>query len=161
MKDKIYNHLDSLDIDYIKVNHAPLLNLDDCNKIQELNNKKLCKNLYLTTTNGNTRVFLIIDADKKFKTSIVSHKLGTSRLSFSSSDDTIAHLKTMPGSLSIMSLLFRENNNILLAIDKDVIDRELYLCHPCINNETLIIKSEEIKNKLIPSLNIEYKIIDI
>ncbi len=160
MKDKIYNHLDSLDIDYIKVNHAPLLNLDDCYKIPELNNKKLCKNLYLTTTNGNTRVFLIIDADKKFNTSIVSHKLGTSRLSFSSSDDTIAHLKTMPGSLSIMSLLFRENN-ILFAIDKDVLNRELFLCHPCINNETLIIKTEEIINKFIPSLNIEYKIIDI
>lgn len=161
MKDKIYTYLDSLNIEYNKVTHAPLLSIEDCYKIPELCGNKLCKNLYLTTTNGKTKVFLIIDADKKLKTSAVSHTLGTSRLSFCSAEDTIAELKTMPGSLSIMSLLFREDNEILLAVDKDVASRELFLCHPCKNDETLIIKTEEITNKLIPSLNIEYKIIDI
>ncbi len=158
---EVINYLDNLNISYELFNHKPVSSIEECKQIEDFIGGRICKNLFLKTTNGKIKILLIIDADKKFITKDISKKLETSRLSFCSSDEMIKHLNTAPGSLSIMSLIFDKCNSIGLAIDKDVIQDEFIYCHPCKNNATLKIKTKDVLDILIPSFNKEYKIIQI
>ena len=161
IKDEVIKYLDTLNIPYELFNHKPVSSIEECKQIEDFIGGRICKNLFLKTTNGKIKVLLIIDADKKFVTKDISKKLETSRLSFCTADEMIESLNTSPGSLSIMSLIFDKDNSIGLAIDKDVIQDEFIYCHPCQNDATLKIKTKDVIEILIPSFNREYKIIQI
>ena len=161
IKDEVIKYLDNLNISYELFNHKPVSSIEECKQIEDFIGGRICKNLFLKTTNGKIKILLIIDADKKFITKDISKKLETSRLSFCTADEMIEYLNTIPGSLSIMSLIFDKDNSVGLAIDKDVIRDEFIYCHPCQNDATLKIKAKDVIETLIPSFNREYKIIQI
>lgn len=164
MNDKINTvckHLESLGIAYEIIEHPPVSTIEECKKIEEIINDTICKNLLLRTTNGAVHYLLILRNDKRFVTGEISKKLGSSRLSFASGEEMESMLCTTPGSLSILSLIFNEKKNILLAIDKDVTKNEYFCCHPCDNTATLKIKSADILNVFLPSLGINPIIIEV
>ncbi len=161
IKDEVIKYLDNLNISYELFNHKPVSSIEECKQIEDFIGGRICKNLFLKTTNGKIKILLIIDADKKFVTKDISKKLETSRLSFCTADEMIEYLNTVPGSLSIMSLIFDKDNSVDLAIDKDVISDEFIYCHPCQNDATLKIKTKDVIETLIPLFNREYKIIQI
>ena len=161
IKDEVIKYLDNLNISYELFNHKPVSSIEECKQIEDFIGGRICKNLFLKTTNGKIKILLIIDADKKFITKDISKKLETSRLSFCTADEMTELLNTSPGSLSIMSLIFDKDNSVDLAIDKDVIRDEFIYCHPCQNDATLKIKTKDVIETLIPSFNREYKIIQI
>ena len=161
IKDEVIKYLDNLNISYELFNHKPVSSIEECKQIEDFIGGRICKNLFLKTTNGKIKILLIIDADKKFVTKDISKKLETSRLSFCTADEMIEFLNTSPGSLSIMSLIFDKDNSIGLAVDKDVIRDEFIYCHPCQNDATLKIKTKDVVETLIPSFSKEYKIIQI
>lgn len=161
VKDKVTEYLDKLNIDYRLIHHKTVSSIDECKSIEGLVGGVLCKNLFLTTTNKKVKYLLILDADKRFVTKDISKKLNVSRLSFASDDEMINLLNTTPGSLSIMSLIFDSSNDINLAIDKDVLCKEYFYCHPCENDATLVLKTCDIIDKLIPSLNKKLNILNI
>ena len=164
MNDKINSvckYLDSLGIVYEIIEHPPVSTIEECKKIEEIINDTICKNLLLRTTNGSVHYLLILRNDKRFVTGKISKKLGSSRLSFASGEEMEAMLCTSPGSLSILSLIFNEEKNILLAIDKDVAENEYFCCHPCDNTATLKIRSADILNVYLPSLGIKPIIIEV
>lgn len=157
----VCKHLESLGIAYEIIEHSPVSTIEECKKIEEIINDTICKNLLLRTTNGAVHYLLILRNDKRFVTSEISKKLGSSRLSFASGEEMESMLCTSPGSLSILSLIFNKEKNILLAIDKDVTENEYFCCHPCDNTATLKIKSTDILNIFLPSLGINPIIIEV
>ena len=164
MNDKISfvcDYLDKLNISYKKIEHSPAATIEECKKIEEILDDTICKNLLLRTTNGSAYYLLILRNDKRFVTGRISKILGSSRLSFASGEEMENMLCTSPGSLSILSLIFKSEKNISLAIDKDVIENEFFCCHPCDNTATLKIKSEDITKIFLSSLGIEPIIIEV
>lgn len=164
MNDKIKavcNYLEKLSIEYEIIEHSPASTIEECRKIEEIINDTICKNLLLRTTNGAVHYLLILRNDKRFVTGEISKKLGSSRLSFALGEEMEAMLNTSPGSLSILSLIFNKEKNILLAIDKEVAENKYFCCHPCDNTATLKIKTAEILNIFLPSLGIKPIIIEV
>ncbi len=157
----VCKHLGNLGIAYEMIEHPPVSTIEECKKIEEIINDTICKNLLLRTTNGSVHYLLILRNDKRFVTGEISKKLGSSRLSFASGEEMERMLRTSPGSLSILSLIFNEEKNILLAIDKDVTENEYFCCHPCDNTATLKIKSADILDIYLPSLGINPTIIEV
>ncbi len=163
MNDKIKlvcNYLNSISVDYKIIEHSPAATIEECKKIEEILNDTICKNLLLRTTNGSAYYLLILRNDKQFITSRISKLLGSSRLSFASGEEMEILLNTLPGSLSILSLIFDKDKKMKLAIDKDVIENEFFCCHPCDNSATLKIKTTDILNVYLPSLGISPIIIE-
>ena len=163
MNDKtvtVCGYLDGLGIDYKKFEHSPAATIEECKKIEEILNDTICKNLLLRTTNGSAYYLLILRNDKQFVTSRISKLLGSSRLSFASGEEMKNMLNTSPGSLSILSLIFDKEKAIRLAIDKDVIENKHFCCHPCNNSATLKIKTSDITDIFLPSLEIKPVIIE-
>ncbi len=147
----VCDYLKNLGIDYLIKTHDSAETLEKCAEIEKMIDGRICKNLFLQTTNGSAYYLLMMDSSKKFVTKEVSKALGSSRLSFSNGDKMEEMLRTAPGSLSITSLIFDKENKVSLAIDEDVLKEEFICCHPCDCTATLKIKTSDIVDILIPS----------
>ena len=142
---EVCRFLKELGIEFEYVTHSPAFTIEECLEIEKKIDGRICKNLFLRTTTGNSR---------KFVTKDISKKLGSSRLSFAGGEEMNDILNTEPGSLSITSLIFDKNKAVALAIDKDVAAEEYICCHPSDNTATLKIRTKDIEEKLLPYLKI-------
>ena len=158
---EICTYLKNAGIEFSLVTHSPAFTIEECAEVEKLIGGKICKNLFLQTTSGNTYYLLMLDGAKKFVTKDVSKKLGSSRLSFAPPEAMQSMLNTLPGSLSVTSLVFDKEKRVSLAIDSDILKEEFICCHPSDNSATLKIKTRDITEKLLPLLGIEHEIIEI
>lgn len=157
----VCDYLENSGVKYEIYHHEPAFTIDECRKIEEIIDGRICKNLLLATTTGNVYFLLMLSGEKKFVTKDVSKKLGTSRLSFASAEKMRELLNTEPGSLSVTSLFFDTEKKVSLAIDRDVLEEEFICCHPSNNTATLKIKTQDLTEKLLPSFGADPVIIDI
>ena len=80
---------------------------------------------------------LLMPGDKPFTTKFLTSQLNCARLSFAEADKMQEYLHTIPGSVSVLELIFDTDNNIQLVIDNDLMNDE-YICgHPGINTSTV------------------------
>lgn len=56
---------------------------------------------------------------------------------------------------------FDANFERLQVLDKEVLDEEYFGCHPCINTSTLLMKTSDVKEKILPALGHEYQVVEL
>lgn len=149
----VYNLLDSLNIEYERVDHEKTDTMEACAGIDHLLGITLCKNLFLCNRQKTIFYLLMMPASKVFKTKELSAQIGSARLSFASPEDMISHLDIEPGSVSVMGLMNDPENEVNLLIDKDLMSEEYFGCHPCVNTSSLKIKTSDLLNKFLPAVH--------
>lgn len=149
---RVYAFLDSLGIDYNRVDHEPAMTMEACEAIDEVLGTSMCKNLFLSNRQETAFYLLLMPADKPFKTKDLSAQLGVARLSFGKAEYMEEYLDITPGSLSILGLMNDKKNNVQLLIDEDILSKELIGCHPCINTSSLSLSVNDMQEKIIPAL---------
>lgn len=159
--EKVCGFLEKSETEYEIYYHEPAFTIEECKKVEEKIDGRICKNLLLTTTTGSVYYLLMLSGEKKFVTKDISKKLGTSRLSFASAEKMRELLNTEPGSLSVTSLIFDSEKKVRLAIDRDVINEEYVCCHPSNNTATLKIKTQDLTESLLPFFGADPVIIDV
>ena len=159
---RTYDLLDSLGIEYERVDHEAANTMEACAAIDEvLAPAVICKNLFLCNTQQTKFYLLMIKEDKKFKTKEISKQINSSRLSFAPAEYMEKFLDITPGSVSVMGLMNDKENNVQLLVDEDVLKGEYFGCHPCINTSSIKMKTSDIFEKYLPSLGIEPTILNI
>ena len=155
---RCYDLLDSLGIEYCRVDHDHADTIEECEQIEKVLGCKICKNLLLTNRQMTAIYLLAMPGEKPFKTKILSKQIGTARLSFASPEQMLRTLDITPGSVSVLGLMNDRNNEVKLLIDKDLLKEEYFGCHPCINTSSLRIKTSDIIERIIPATahDIEY-----
>ena len=147
-----YDLLDSLGIEYDRIDHEPAMTMEICEEIDRALGATICKNLFLCNRQETDFYLLMMPGDKPFKTKDLSSQIGSSRLSFGSPEYMEQLVDITPGSLSILGLMNDKEGRVRLLIDKDVLSGEYIGCHPCINTSSLRIKTSDMIEKLIPAL---------
>ena len=147
-----YDLLDSLGIEYDRIDHEPAMTMEVCEEIDRALGATICKNLFLCNRQQTDFYLLMMPGDKPFKTKDLSSQIGSSRLSFGSLEYMEQLVDITPGSLSILGLMNDKEGRVRLLIDKDVLSGEYIGCHPCINTSSLRIKTSDMLEKLIPAL---------
>ena len=147
-----YDLLDSLGIEYDRIDHEPAMTMEICEEIDRALGATICKNLFLCNRQETDFYLLMMPGDKPFKTKDLSSQIGSSRLSFGTPDYMEQLVDITPGSLSILGLMNDKEGRVRLLIDKDVLSGEYIGCHPCINTSSLRIKTSDMVEKLIPAL---------
>ncbi|MBR2346699.1 MAG: prolyl-tRNA synthetase associated domain-containing protein [Clostridia bacterium] len=147
-----YDLLDSLGIEYDRIDHEPAMTMEVCEEIDRVLGATICKNLFLCNRQETDFYLLMMPGDKPFKTKDLSSQIGSSRLSFGSPEYMEQLVDITPGSLSILGLMNDKEGRVRLLIDKDVLSGEYIGCHPCINTSSLRIKTSDMVEKLIPAL---------
>ena len=152
---RVYDRLDDLCIDYERCDHEAAQTMADCEAVDRALGVDMCKNLFLCNRQKTDFYLLLIPGDKPFKTKELSAQLGVSRLSFGSAEDMERLLCITPGAVSVMGLMNDKGREVRLLVDSDLKDSEYFGCHPCVNTSSLKLKSSDIFEKLLPSLEIE------
>ena len=149
---RCYDLLDKLGVEYQRVDHEAAMTMEACIAVDEVLEATMCKNLMLCNRQCTVFYLLLTPGGKVFKTSELSKKIGSSRLSFAKPEPMEEYLDITPGSLSVLGLMNDKENHVNLLIDEDVLCGEYIGMHPCINTSSLRIKTSDLMEKVIPAM---------
>lgn len=154
---RTYDLLDSLGIQYERVDHEEANTMEACAAVDEvLAPAVICKNLFLCNTQKTKFYLLMIKNDKKFKTKEISKQINSSRLSFAPPEFMEKFLDITPGSASVMGLMNDKENNVQLLVDEDVLNAEYFGCHPCINTSSMRLKTSDVFGTFLEAVHHDY-----
>ena len=153
---RVYDFLDSLGIEYDRVDHEVAATMEACIEVEKVLGCGMCKNLFLCNRQETEFYLLLMPGDKPFKTKDLSAQIGSSRLSFGSAENMEKYLDITPGSVSVLGLMNDREKAVKLLVDEDLLTEERIGCHPCINTSSLGIKSDDLFGKIIPAMGYEY-----
>ena len=149
---KTYDLLDSLQIEYERVDHEALNTMEACAEVDKLLQATICKNLFLCNRQRTNFYLLMMPGDKPFKTKELSSQIGSARLSFASPEDMEQLLNLTPGSVTIMGLMNDVENKVQLLVDEDVLKGTYFGCHPCINTSSLKLRTADVFGKFLKAV---------
>lgn len=159
---RTYDLLDSLGIEYERVDHEAAETMEACAAVDEiLAPAVICKNLFLCNAQKTKFYLLMIRGDKKFKTKEISHQIGSSRLSFAPPEYMEKYLDITPGSVSVMGLMNDTENQVTLLVDEDVLKAEFFGCHPCINTSSLRLKTADVFGAFLREVHHDYTVVKL
>ena len=158
---RTYDLLDRLGVEYDRVDHAPAMTMEDCKEVDEILESMVCKNLFLCNRQETAFYLLMIPDTKVFHTKDLSAQIHSSRLSFAKETYMEELLDITPGSVSVLGLMNDRENRVRLLIDKDVLAREDFACHPCINTSSLRFKTQDLLDKVLPALGHPHTLVDL
>ena len=158
---RCYDLLDSLGIEYNRLDHEPAMTMEICAEIDKSLGGLICKNLLLCNRQCTAFYMLMMPGNKVFKTKDLSAQIGSSRLSFADGSYMEQFLDITPGSLSILGLMNDKEGRVQLLIDEEVLQSQFIGCHPCINTSSLCMRTADLREKLIPALGHEPIIVSL
>lgn len=159
---RTYDLLDSLGIEYERVDHEEANTMEACLAIDEvLAPAVICKNLFLCNAQKTKFYLLMIREDKKFLTKDISKQINSARLSFGPAEYMEQFLDITPGSVSVLGLMNDKKNNVTLLIDEDVLKAEYFGCHPCINTSSLRLKIADVFGPFLQAVHHEYTVVKL
>ena len=159
---RTYDLLDSLGIEYERVDHEAAETMEACADIDRiLAPAVICKNLFLCNTQKTKFYLLMIREDKKFKTKEISHQINSARLSFAPSEFMEQYLDITPGSVSVLGLMNDKENQVTLLVDEDILKEELFGCHPCINTSSLRLKTTDVFETFLQAVHHDYMVVKL
>ncbi|MBS7362452.1 MAG: prolyl-tRNA synthetase associated domain-containing protein [Paludibacteraceae bacterium] len=176
---RVYDLLDSLHVEYDRLDHAPAMTMEVCAEIDaafermpleafkaDLSTDKskhaiVCKNLFLTNKQHTKYYLLMMPGDKKFLTKDLSAQINSARLSFAGEDEMLKYLDVTPGSVSVLGLMNDKDNAVQLLIDSDVLRSEYVGCHPCMNTSSLRMLVKDLTEKILPAIHHEAIVVNL
>lgn len=156
---KVYDILDSLGIEYYRIDHEPAaygMDVEFFRELEESLGAKLCNNLFLANRQRTDFHMLLIPAEKRFQSGDISKQAGCSRLHFAEPEYMEEMIGCTSGSASIMGLMNDTEHRVQLLVDEDILKEEYFGCHPCINTSSLRIRTEDIFDKFLKATGHDY-----
>ena len=153
---RTYEFLDNLGVPYEKYEHEAIMTIEAAEELDKKMGLEICKNLFLSTRHSTEFYLLLMVGSKKFNTGKVSKQINVPRMTFASDDYMLEYLDIRPGSVSPLGLMNDKGNNVNLLIDEDVLNMEKIAVHPCVNTATLVIKTKDLIEKILPACGHSY-----
>ena len=160
-EERCYDLLDSLGVEYYRVDHEHADTIQDCELVENLLGAKICKNLFLTNRQQTDFYLLIMPGEKPFKTKLLSKQINTARLSFGTPEQMERYLDTLPGSASVLGLMNDRENRVQLLVDRNLLNEETFGCHPCQNTSSLRFRTAELFERILPAMHHEPTFVEL
>lgn len=136
---KVYDALNQLGIPYKRYEHIPVYTIQE---IYELNMEMEglhCKNLFVRNHNGKEHYLILVDQEKIVDLKRLAREIGSTRLSFASSERLMKHLGLTPGAVTPFGLLNDEERKVTVIIDEDLRNSEHICFHPNVNTASISV----------------------
>ena len=141
---KVYDLLDALNIEYERIDHAPVMTMEACEEVEKALGASICKNLFLCNRQKTDFYLLMIPGSKSFHTKELSAQIGSARLSFADEIFMEKYMNLSPGSVSIMGLINDTENHVRLLVEEDILKNKYLGCHPCVNTSSLKLQTADV-----------------
>ena len=156
-----YDLLDSLGIAYERVDHDAAMTMELCHAAEGVLHISICKNLFLCNRQKTAFYLLTMPGGKPFQTKVLSAQLGTTRLSFAPPELMESMLRCTPGSASVLGLAYDTERRVRLVMDRAVHDAAWFGCHPCKNDASLRLRTEDLLHVFLPHTGHDVTVVDL
>ena len=160
-EERCYALLDSLGIEYYRVDHEHADTIEACHGIESVLGCGICKNLFLCNRQKTQFYLLCMMPDKPFHTKDLSAQIHSARLSFAPEELLWELLHCTPGSATVLGLANDTERRVQLLIDREVYNAPYFSCHPCICTSTLRLKTADVLDKLLPAAGHEPMVVEL
>ena len=145
-KQEIYNYLNSRNIKYEIINHIPVYNMLDLEKVNLPNKEYDAKNLFIRDDKKINYYLITIKGNKKINLKEFRKVNNTRPLTFASDLDLLNILNLKPGSVTPLGLLNDKKIQVKFYLD-DEFDLDSYIyVHPNDNTATISLKVLDLIN---------------
>lgn len=158
---KVYDKIREVDIPFERVDNDSISTMEECAEVGEVLGTEICKTILACTRNKSDYYLIIMPGDKRFVTKLVSHAIGSSRLSFASPEDMEELLGTTPGNASPLSVVNDTEGRVRLVMDRELAESEYIACNTGANTTHIRFRTADITEKYLPAAGHEPMIIDI
>lgn len=153
--------LDELGISYTRVEHECADTMEDCAAISDVLGSRICKNLVLCNRQKTDFYLLAMPEDKPFHTKDLGHQIGSSRLSFAPGEMMEKLIGCTPGSASVLGLMNDTSHRVRLIMDRETYEAEWFACHPCKNDGSLRLRTQDLLEKFLPHTSHDVTVVDL
>jgi len=164
MKEKIIEKtlefLDTNKIEYKYQEHEAVFTVDDIKRVGLKIDGIGIKTLFLRDRKGERFYLVALNDQKRLDLKKLALKLEEKRLSFSTEENLDNFLKVKAGSVTPLALIFNEQKNVKLILDKDIFEAEKINMHPNKNTATVTFDNNNFK-KLLNILSEDYKLFEL
>lgn len=159
-EEDLFTLLEELGIKTTTCRHAPLYTVEESQKLRGEIQGGHCKSLFLKDKKNNF-ILAVLSEDRRLdmKALFTSGKLNVGRLSFASPERMIDMLGIKPGSVTPFSLINVEHKELIIVLDKGMMENEYLNYHPLHNEATTTIHREDLL-KFIKHFDFDPIIID-
>lgn len=148
----VYAYLRQLGIAYEAVEHPPVTTIEDCLENDRRLGALTAKNFFLCTKNLKHFYLCLTRPNARFKSGDISAQLGSARLHFAPEEYLQKYLHLKSGAVSPMGLIFDRERCVRLAVDSALLDVERIAFHPCVNTQTLAMRTQDFFEIFLPSV---------
>lgn len=159
-EDELFALLDRLNIETTTTRHPPLFTVEESQDLRGEISGEHCKSLFLKDKKNNF-ILAVMSEDRRLdmKALFKSGLLDVGRLSFASADRMVDMLGITPGSVTPFSLINVSHKELIVALDKGMLEKEQLNYHPLHNEATTTIHRDDLL-KFIEHLGFKPIIID-
>ncbi len=137
IKQRVYDKLNELNINYTVDEHEAIFTIDELDKKGMYKKGEICKNLFLRDGSGKRHFLLVAPGHKEVDLKSVRAQIGSSRLSFGSAERLMNCLGLTQGSVSPFGVINDKECRVELVFDKELKNIDVLGFHPNINTATV------------------------
>jgi len=152
MKQKIFDVLDSLQIEYTNYEHEAVFTCDEA-KWVDIPGYRV-KSLLLRNKKATNFYMVVLPDNKQLDTNIIRTIFDDSKMSFASPERMMEKIWLKPGSVSPFALINNEDRDIRVVFDS-ILQDELVGFHPLQNDNTVVLNMKSVEH-FLENLGVEY-----
>lgn len=144
-EEDLFTLLDELEIKTTTIRHAPLFTVEESQELRGEIKGCHCKSLFLKDKKNNF-ILAVLSEDRRLdmKALFKSGHLNVGRLSFASPERMIDMLGIKPGSVTPFSLINVNHKELIVVLDKRMMENEYLNYHPLHNEATTTIYRDDL-----------------
>ncbi len=154
-REEILQYLERIGVAYDLVEHPPVHTIEDCAWAEAKLNCVVAKNLFLTPRNQSSYTLCLTRPNALFRTADFSKQINSSRLSFGGEEALLQKLRTTPGAVSPLGLIFPSASDVPLYLDEELESYPRLGFHPNDSTATLAMATGDFLRVFLKSLGRE------
>jgi len=155
----IVNYLQNNDIDYDRLEHAPVMTVEESSSIGAHQKSNPAKTLFLTNKKHSRFFIVLVPGSKRLDLKKLASALGEAKLTFANALELEHHLKTYQGAVSPLGAIFvTDSKNVSIVLDNELKKDEFVGFHPNDNSKTFEFSRTDF-DKFIRTLDLELLLI--
>ena len=157
MRQKIFDILDNLEIEYTNYEHDAVFTCDEAKGV-EIPWKRV-KSLLLRNKKATNFYMVVLWDDKRLDTNDIRAIFDDTKMSFASPERMMDKIWLKPWSVSPFALINNQERDIHVVFDSELKNRLVWF-HPLQNDNTIVINMDDIE-KFLDNLGLQYTFSDL
>ncbi|NLN48681.1 MAG: prolyl-tRNA synthetase associated domain-containing protein [Clostridiales bacterium] len=153
-KEKVYEKLNTMGVKYEIINHPAVYTIEELDNLGISKKAEVCKNLFVRDAKGKKHYLIVLCKDKKANLAELANQIGSTKLSFASSERLDKYLGLKKGAVSPLGIINNFTKDVIVVFDKDLVGKENLGVHPNDNTTTVVITFNDLNRVITENGNI-------